>query len=51
MVKKRKQVGCEYWKRRGDSLVLATIEGEVCAKREEEVKGDFITEMHFYSRN
>ena len=32
MVKKRKLAKYDHWKRRGDSLVLATIEGEVCAK-------------------
>ena len=31
MIKKRKLSKYDYWKRRGDSLVLATIEGEVCA--------------------
>ena len=32
MVKKRKISKYEHWKRRGDSLVLATIEGEIGAR-------------------
>ena len=32
MVKRRKLRKYDHWKRRGDSLVLATVEGEVCAK-------------------